>query len=427
MKNELLLTLAARSDVGLVRDNNEDNLLIADELIKAGGESHYNFDNTIRSAEFIAAVCDGMGGQYGGEIASFEAVRRLKELAQSELPTLNLDEKITRINAYADETNRAIYQMRSTSGSSRGMGTTFACLLIHDGEAVAMHVGDSRVYRLRNGELRQLTKDHSENERLIRLGVLSPDQARGHKSRFILNRHFGMPPEAGRLEADVSEKMQLQQGDLFLLCSDGLTDMVPPELLKDILDSKGSIQEKADLLIQKALANGGKDNVTVVLAEVRQIGDASAHAGALVQVAKKPVLMWGAAALGMVFLGYMLAVFLWAGKPAAPDATPTPETTAVISEAEETEPSAIIPADDLNLLPSENAPAETALSNDKAIPIITPILPAMPVPATGDSQKPLISPSTQTPETEEILPPAVSTNPTPLSSEVTAPIFKLGR
>lgn len=121
------------------------------------------------------------------------------------------------------------------------------------------------MYLFRDGILKQLTRDHSESERLIRLGIITREQARGHKSRFMLNRHLGMPPEEGILEADISEIIQLQKGDTFLLCSDGLTDMVEDETIKDILAASIDTKEAAQMLINEALKNGGKDNVTAVV------------------------------------------------------------------------------------------------------------------------------------------------------------------
>lgn len=271
MKKRWNVRFAARSDKGAVRENNEDNLYIVGKSIPSDSMDHVSLDGEITGSSFACAVCDGMGGQNNGEVASFEAVKRFGQMVDNngflELP---LQKKIDGVQEYLGVANTAIFNMASETTQSRGMGTTFACVLASDGKAVAIHAGDSRVYLCRKNVLHQLTRDHSESERMIRLGVLSPEQARVHKSRYVVNRHLGMPPEAGMLEGDVSDFLDLQQGDIFVLCSDGLTDMVEQAQMEQVLFSSAPLHEKADRLIGAALANGGKDNVTVLLIETEK-------------------------------------------------------------------------------------------------------------------------------------------------------------
>lgn len=267
------IQVSAISNTGRVRDNNEDNLYVISQYMKQGEQGNFHLSKTVENNSFICAVCDGMGGEKSGEQASFEAVNRFNyAVSENSFAGITLQEKIQAINKYIGETNAAIYNMAASSFDLKGMGTTFACLLISQGQAAAMNVGDSRVYLFRNGLLKQLTRDHSESERLIRLGIITREQARGHKSRFMLNRHLGMPPEEGILEADTSEIIQLQKGDIFLLCSDGLTDMVEDEDIKKIIEESEDSQKGTQQLINEALKNGGKDNVTVVLVKIQKAG-----------------------------------------------------------------------------------------------------------------------------------------------------------
>jgi len=260
------IQISAVSDTGYVRNNNEDNLYVDGRYMQQGKQGNFQLSKIIETKSFVYAVCDGMGGEKSGERASFEAVNRLNcAAATSAFLSMTLQEKIQDINKYIEETNSAINSMSAISFDLKGMGTTFVCLVAADDQAAAMHVGDSRAYLLREGIFTQLTRDHSESERLIRLGIITREQARGHKSRFMLNRHLGMPPEEGLLEADTSNIIKLQKYDTFLLCSDGLTDMVEDEIIKDILSDRTDSKTAAQMLVDEALKNGGKDNITAVV------------------------------------------------------------------------------------------------------------------------------------------------------------------
>lgn len=306
-----MFSIAARSDIGLVRDNNEDNLLIDEEMMPEGGEVHYHYDVKVKKISLICAVCDGMGGQLNGEAASYEAVRRLKEAARSALPGHNLENRIRNINDCISNVNSNLYNREPRVSGGKGMGTTIACLLSYDGEAVAMHVGDSRIYHYRNGVNQQLTVDHSENERLMRLGILSPEQARRHPSRSMLTRYLGMLPSDGLLEADVSGKIKLEPGDIFLLCSDGLTDMIDPDSLQRIMASAQKITIKADELLAKALSSGGKDNITLILIRVIKPFFAPWHdLGNLSHISFLKWLVYAVALITLFLIGYSIGFYL---------------------------------------------------------------------------------------------------------------------
>jgi len=260
------IQICAASNIGCVRKNNEDNLYLSGHFMREEEKGNFHLLMNERTDSYVCAVFDGMGGENAGEKASFEAAVRFFRTAENPLfSKAMIEEKIAAINDYVMKTNSAIYEKAHDVSEYRGMGTTISCLLISDKRAAAINVGDSRTYLFRDGDLTQLTRDHSESERLIRLGQLSREQARDHKSRFILNRYLGMPTEEGILEAEVSAIFQLQEGDKFLLCSDGLTDMVNDEEIRSILLNCTDSEMAAGKLVEQALAYGGKDNVSVIV------------------------------------------------------------------------------------------------------------------------------------------------------------------
>jgi len=266
------IEISAFSNTGCVRDNNEDNLYVNTQYMKLDEKENFQISDNVKTSSFICAVCDGMGGEKSGERASFEAVSKLHNVVNTTtFSDMTLQGKIQRINKYVGETNRSIHDMAEASFDLSGMGTTFACLVIEGNQAVAMNVGDSRVYLHRKERLKQLTRDHSESERLIRLGIITREQARGHKSRFMLNRHLGMALEEGILEADMSEIIQLQKGDTFLICSDGLTDMVEDKVIESILNNSINADDVSQKLMSEALKNGGKDNVTAIIVNISNL------------------------------------------------------------------------------------------------------------------------------------------------------------
>jgi PPM family protein phosphatase len=225
---------AWRSDVGRQRSVNEDDLVVRPPFF---------------------AVADGMGGARAGEVASamaadaFEGERESGEPAEAQLA------RIMR------EANRRIYELAITDESHRGMGTTLTAAKVHGDEISLAHVGDSRAYVLRDGRLEQLTSDHSLVAELERSGQLSPEAAEHHPQRSIITRALGPEPD---VEVD-TYTVTGRDGDLFLLCSDGLTSMISDEEVAAILRSADSLEERADALVRAANQSGGKDNITVVL------------------------------------------------------------------------------------------------------------------------------------------------------------------
>lgn len=255
---DLKLSYAVCYDVGKVRTNNEDNFYCAGRFRENVDDNAGFFAGTARASRFLAAVCDGMGGEQSGEIASLLAASHLTPGTLEEAPQAAL----SAIRA----ANDAICQA-SLAGSGR-MGSTVTALYIDRNAAITCNLGDSRIYRLRGGVLTQLTTDHCKSERLVRMGLLTPEQARSHPSKHELTQHLGIFPEEMLVEPDISQPLPLQRGDTFLLCSDGLTDMVDDAAIARTLASSGSTGKLARSLVQQALSSGGRDNVTVLVIQV---------------------------------------------------------------------------------------------------------------------------------------------------------------
>jgi len=244
--------------VGRVRANNEDNFYLQRRIRRNVRKkvARARFTGTPRA--FLAAVADGMGGAQRGEIASLMTVRALSPASPGRARQAAM-KSVSRAN------ERICAQIRERGSR---MGSTLTALYAADGRAVCCNVGDSRVYLLREGRLRQLTKDHSKAQQLIDLGVLTPERARRHPSRHELTRHLGVLPEEMALEADMGPELELRAGDRFLLCSDGLYDGMTEEEIGRALGGEGSPRRQAEALIERALTGGSRDNVTAMVIQV---------------------------------------------------------------------------------------------------------------------------------------------------------------
>lgn len=237
---------AGLTDVGRQREANEDNLVLASPVF---------------------AVADGMGGARAGEVASRIAAETFRDPRDS---SRSPEQQLEQV---AQEANRRIYELALRDQSRRGMGTTLTATLV-DGDAVSVgHVGDSRAYRLRDGELTQLTQDHSLVAELERSGQLTPEAAEHHPQRSIITRALGPEPE---VEVD-THTHPARAGDVYVLCSDGLTGMISDSELATVLRAAPSLESAAEALVRAANQSGGKDNITVVL--FRLDDDGSGPAG----------------------------------------------------------------------------------------------------------------------------------------------------
>lgn len=228
------------TDIGQVREGNEDAYLVVAPLY---------------------AVADGMGGHRGGEVASSLALETVQQLFERQEGTL------------ADqvaEANRAVYDRSQSDRSVSGMGTTLTAALIDGDEVHVVHVGDSRAYLLHDGRLTQLTEDHTLVHRMVVEGEITPAEAETHPHRSILTRALGVDERVQVDEGDV----RIQTGDRLLLCTDGLTGMVPEEEIQQIMLAAGDPQEVVDRLVTVANRAGGIDNITAVLLDFAEDGGA---------------------------------------------------------------------------------------------------------------------------------------------------------
>lgn len=254
------LNYAVRTHQGKIRENNEDNFYWNGKIRTDVNENQICYKGSETAGRVLAAVCDGMGGEAQGELASLIAVRALKPC-----PVKLVQETAI---ACIQRANAEICNEIEKNNGKR-MGTTLAALYIDEDKAVCCNVGDSRVYRMHDGKLEQLSIDHNRVSQLVAMGVLSPEEAKTHKSRHVLTQHLGIFEDEMRIEPAFTEEICLKGGDMFLLCSDGLTDMVTDEEIVNILQ-QGSPKEQADRLVEQALEHGGRDNVTVIVCQVTE-------------------------------------------------------------------------------------------------------------------------------------------------------------
>jgi protein phosphatase len=231
-------------------------------LTHVGRQRHTNEDRLYESPPLFA-VADGMGGARAGEVASQLAVDEFAEHADGGGGGNAAEEWLAEVVRAA---NRKIYDLAQADESRAGMGTTLTAALVGEHEITLAHVGDSRAYRFRDDELERLTQDHSLVEELMRMGKLSAEDAESDPRRSIITRALGPEPE---VEVETCT-YPAKEGDVYLLCSDGLTGMVPEERLAEILRSRSSLAQAAQALVDDANARGGKDNITVILFKLGQ-------------------------------------------------------------------------------------------------------------------------------------------------------------
>ena len=266
------ISWGARSDVGLVRGHNEDSYLLRAPLF---------------------AVCDGMGGHAAGEVASSIAVEVIGEKGPGTADDVLL-------GAAVEAANLAVIKGAEEGIGKPGMGCTASTIFIEGNKMAVAHVGDSRVYVLRHGTLVRVTHDHSFVEELVDSGQITADEARTHPSRSVITRALGSDPD---MYAD-HFSLEVNTGDRVIICSDGLSSMIPDSEIEALAVSSATPQQAADNLTAAALTAGGADNVTVIVVDVLNDG--------LADAARKKLIRRAAAVAGTlvaVALVTFLAVF----------------------------------------------------------------------------------------------------------------------
>lgn len=234
-----------KSDIGLFRENNEDTFLL-------------------EPGAGFCLVADGMGGGDAGDVASrIFAESALEVFLDNENPSK--EKTLENVQKTFQLANTTILNHEVQNPLHRTMGCTAELIAFFDEGFVLGHIGDSRTYRVREGSLKQLTKDHSLVQDQIDHGLLTPEQARNHSMKNVIFRAVGVEEN---LALDLING-KIYPGDLFLLCSDGLTDMVEDDIILQVLISDGNLSQKAEKLIKLANSAGGVDNITVVLSEIQ--------------------------------------------------------------------------------------------------------------------------------------------------------------
>lgn len=261
-----LLSWAARSDVGLVRPHNEDSFLVRAPLF---------------------AVCDGMGGHAAGEVASSIAVRTIAEMTPAHATDVDL-------GAAVEAANASIIGAADSGEGKPGMGCTATAAIIEGTRMVVAHVGDSRIYILHAGTLVRITRDHSYVEELVDAGEITADEARVHPSRSIITRALGSDPD---MYAD-HFTLDVEKGDRIIICSDGLSSMIPDSDIEGLACTSPTPKECTDRLVGAALAEGGHDNVTVVTIDVIEDGLAAKHRA----VSRRNMVHW------LILVGCVIAI-----------------------------------------------------------------------------------------------------------------------
>lgn len=240
------------TDTGCVRDHNEDAI-------------------DIRKSLGLAVLADGMGGHQGGEIASAMAVNSIVETLNKLLKKPETEiicdnngysMRSTAVEKAISVANGAIYKSSSENSHYKGMGTTVVILLFYDNRFTVAHVGDSRLYRLRDGMLEQITRDHSLTQELVDRGFYTPEQAKKSHNKNLVTRAVGIQEI---VDIDIQENIT-KTGDIYMLCSDGITDMIDDDLIHEILEKNiDDLKKASEELLHAAKKQGGRDNISVIL------------------------------------------------------------------------------------------------------------------------------------------------------------------
>ena len=241
------MKLAGKTDVGRVRQENQDDY-------RAG---------ELPGSAVWALVCDGMGGAKGGREASQGACNVIENFFQEQYAQCGAGQEEPFLKKALLYANRFVFQKAAHEEALAGMGTTAVCALVRSGNVYLCHAGDSRAYLIRDGKLTQLTHDHSYVQELVDCGTITEEEAEHHPQKNIITKALGVDY---RLEPEFTAA-KLKREDRLLLCTDGLTNMVPVEEMEELL-AQGAFYDLPDRLIEAANAHGGSDNITALLLAV---------------------------------------------------------------------------------------------------------------------------------------------------------------
>ncbi len=250
----MMYQFCARTDPGRARENNEDSLA---------------YDESTS----VAVLADGMGGYNAGEVASGMTTAFIKSELSRWLAEAGVGVKAKDVRRAmeicVDNANRSVFNAANANAHYSGMGTTLVVGVFRDGKLVLGHIGDSRCYRLRGGVLAQITKDHSLLQEQIDAGLITLEQAATSTIKNLVTRALGVEDT---VLLEVNDHL-VQVGDIYLMCSDGLSDMVDDATIVKIVASPGTLEQKAEQLVATANENGGRDNISVLMIEVHEAAE----------------------------------------------------------------------------------------------------------------------------------------------------------
>jgi protein phosphatase len=258
---DMIVKVYIETNAGLKRENNEDSY----QLVYRQGE-----DYDIDSLGMMFAVADGIGGHTGGQFASRIACEALLEYytgkVETKTDTETIDSRMRHLKKVIWKIEEEISRLGEEIPKYAYMGTTLSVLVLLKGHALIAHVGDSRIYRFRKASLKQLTIDETMAHLSVEMGYLQPDDANDHPLSHILSQALG-----GGLEKVYTRTEKMEAGDIFLLCSDGLYNMISDKKIYKILNESSDTRKVCKLLIKTALNRGGEDNITAILVETEHI------------------------------------------------------------------------------------------------------------------------------------------------------------
>lgn len=262
------LNISVSTNVGKIRANNEDNFyangkILTDEL---SDDFSASYEEKITDSA-VFAVCDGMGGESFGEVASETAVKVLHEFRDMINSAADVKEQVAAVNAYANAANDRINEEVLKAGGERG-GTTLTLACIRNHIVYMYYLGDSRIYLMRDGVLTRLTRDHTVAYDMIDSNVLTEEEAEKSPDRHRLTMYLGVDEDEETIKAGFAGSYTLTPGDRYLMCSDGLNEMCSSDEIKSVLSARD--KNPAKTLVERALKNGGRDNVTCLVIEVKK-------------------------------------------------------------------------------------------------------------------------------------------------------------
>lgn len=242
---------------GRIRTENQDNVYINGAFREDIADNSVFRRGDNAPDRGLYAVADGMGGEKHGELAALIAVKELR--------SADVSDGCSGLAGYLANRNADICDLMQKNDGARS-GSTFAGLSVNGENADIANIGDSRVYLLRGGALSQISEDHTSVRQMVELGAITKEAARSHPDRHKLTQHLGIHPHEMVIEPH-TVSMQLKDGDLFLLCSDGLTEMLDDQAIEAILSGAGKLEGRAEALYDTAMQNGGKDNISILLVQ----------------------------------------------------------------------------------------------------------------------------------------------------------------